>query len=731
MKNIRIPVDNIIDDKCVRISLEQDFDNLEILSLKLTSSDAYRRMCSDFGVLVGRVSINNGFGVQNAKVSIFVPITQEDQNRNEITQIYPFKSYSDTYPNGVRYNLLPRVRNSNPSHIAVGNFPDITDFSNYPQSVEIFEKYYKYTTVTNNSGDYMIFGIPLGTQTVHMDFDLFDTPSLELTANDLVKQTITTNNLSSDVTSLPGFIYKGNGDFVVEPSTDISSMPNIFSGFKTINIAPFWGDNNFCDVGITRCDFKINYRYQPTAIFFGYLNSVSHGYVIDQNYRALIDNQPEIHAIDSSTGQLTGDLYPYQEPVVVIYKLDDDGYSRKRVGVYKCQKDTGIFKISLPMYMDYYTTNDFGDVIPTNNKNIGIATKGYYSFEFYESNEVWYDRREPQGGFWNRILPGIRVPSSIFGDPSLGGWEDIKTSLFSYDIINKKRKYYTIKSTYHKHKKDNVSDTTGNIISWFPQTNINKIDNIFWNFPIDYRDVPNISDVSLIGSILVPRLLFQPQGGARSYSIDSDVIGPVGLLNIKYIDQSDSYGYKIKLYESLLGIGVNKNGLNNGQVYESIFSDQSFIYTDSNGISVNTFGENTTWGFGDNEATTPILNEFALKLSLSPDSTANSYGIQSNYTQSIDKQYTYGAFINSTTIGNGVVELIDTSIYDITDELTELINNGVYSSFLKGDVTEFNTDFGTPTHYKANQYNGNFYYFGAGKNQNALIDIKEYFYNKK
>jgi hypothetical protein len=40
--------------------------------------------------------------------------------------------------------------------------------------LEVYDKYYKYTTVTNNAGDYMIFGVPTGSVTVHVDMDLSD-----------------------------------------------------------------------------------------------------------------------------------------------------------------------------------------------------------------------------------------------------------------------------------------------------------------------------------------------------------------------------------------------------------------------------------------------------------------------------------------------------------------------------------------------------------------------------
>ena len=53
----------------INIDLEQDFDYLEILSMKILQKDAYRIFCSDKGVLVGKVTANGGFPIKNAKIS--------------------------------------------------------------------------------------------------------------------------------------------------------------------------------------------------------------------------------------------------------------------------------------------------------------------------------------------------------------------------------------------------------------------------------------------------------------------------------------------------------------------------------------------------------------------------------------------------------------------------------------------------------------------------------------
>jgi hypothetical protein len=58
------------EDKYIKINVEQIWFYWG-LSLKLSQEDAYRKFCSDYGVIVGRVSVNNGFGVPNAMVFFY------------------------------------------------------------------------------------------------------------------------------------------------------------------------------------------------------------------------------------------------------------------------------------------------------------------------------------------------------------------------------------------------------------------------------------------------------------------------------------------------------------------------------------------------------------------------------------------------------------------------------------------------------------------------------------
>ncbi len=760
-RNIRIPIDLSSDDKVIKVNLEQEFDNLEVLSLKITSSDVYTRQCSDFGVVVGRVILNSGFGVQNAKVSIFIPITDEDKDRPEILELYPFETVNDTYPNGVRYNLLPRVRNErNPSHKAIGNFPHESDFTHYPQYLEIMEKYYKYTTITNESGDFMIFGVPTGQHDIIMDFDVFDTQSFELTANDLVEQ-ISLNSSIEELRSLmlsnsldaqertinrnkvPNFIYLGNNNFEVEVKTNIDDMPNIFHEIKKITVSPFWGDDNFCDVGITRCDFKIDFKYTPTAVFFGYIHAPSGGFTINPDYSFNItDRRPEILGRDNQLGYDTGDIYPCQKMEIVVYRLDDklNPGSRKRLGVFTGSYYNGVFRLSLPMYMDYYTTNEFGDLVPTNDSDKGIPTKAYYAFEIYDTDDRWSGRRLPWGGFSNQIIPGIRIPATNNGDVWLGGWEGTWGGLFEYDLLNKRRKFYTVKTIHRKHAIDNIL-LPGDFVGYFPQFNPNKT-NVPWNFPLSYNQLENINEPTIIGSILIPRFstVYENNQLKRAHKF----------LQEPWKDRTDTFNEWVNDWEMYLGIGVKLvGGKNSGSVYTELFSVQDFINPDGTNI----FGDNNTWNFGDN--TTVVFNAslYANDLARKRGSNANGSNVHKAYNQVVDEGNTYGVFINSVEYTNKDA-MLETYIYDITDELADLITDQVYSSYQKGtisntrlsinreninnDITSIYIEEQTVQPQTTNQFNissvnvykGNYYYFGLWKGANALYDIEKNYFIK-
>src|SRR6056297_1016905 len=143
----------------IKVKLEQEVDQFEILSLKIDQENEYNDFNCNHGVLVGRVIANGGVGIPNAKVSVFIPLSDEDANNPEIVAAYPYKNPRDKNQDGKRYNLLPRVATQNPETglfkppQPFGSFPIKEEFITNPTLLEVYEKYYKYSTVTNQSGD--------------------------------------------------------------------------------------------------------------------------------------------------------------------------------------------------------------------------------------------------------------------------------------------------------------------------------------------------------------------------------------------------------------------------------------------------------------------------------------------------------------------------------------------------------------------------------------------------
>ena len=344
---------NIGKEQVVRVNLKQGIDTFSMLSLSVTANandgdnGEYKRFSSSYGVVVGRVTINGGMGVPNARVSIFVPLMEEDENREEITALYPFKSPTDKYgKTGVRYNLLPAVSYDD-KHVAVGTFPTAQMVLDNDIYVEIFEKYYKYTSITNNSGDYMLYGVPTGTQKIHMDVDLSDIGFLSQKPSD--------------------FIYQGyneslfNGNSFVKQD-EIDKNPQVRSGDDTITVYPFWGDSEENDIAITRKDFEVPYTITPTAVFMGCAFTDS-----DENF---ISSQGDVMDNCGLSSQIKScDGY------IEVMRETPDGKIEVFTPNNSVINSDGVWCVQIPMNLDYIMTDEEGSLIKTTDTTKGIPTR--------------------------------------------------------------------------------------------------------------------------------------------------------------------------------------------------------------------------------------------------------------------------------------------------------------------------------------------------------------------
>ena len=352
-------------DKSVKVLIDQEFDYLEILSLKILQSDIYTRQCADYGVIVGRVSVNNGFGLPNIKVSVFIPIDSQDQSDPIISELYPYKSLSDVNDDGYRYNLLPYVK-SYSAHVPTGTFFTRTDVLTNPTLIQVYDKYYKYNAITNDSGDYMIFGVPVGAQTVVIDVDLSDIGEFSLSPQDLIRMGIATESQVSG----PNF----------RASNNLRELPQIVTVNRTIEVEPLWGQPEICNLGITRTDFDLsseaNVEIRPTSIFMGSIISGPNTAAVSTGCRP---TNKSGHLCDLTAGP--GDILAIRQTI----NQDSDGrpilenFSLENGG--KVIDENGTWLIDVPMNLDYYVTNEFGEQVLSNDPEKGIPTKGKYRFK--------------------------------------------------------------------------------------------------------------------------------------------------------------------------------------------------------------------------------------------------------------------------------------------------------------------------------------------------------------
>lgn len=363
MQNKSLRIRTNLNDKNILVNLEQDFDFLEILSLKIDQKDLYNIFCADYGVLVGRVLANKGFGVPNAKVSVFVPISSEDEKNELINTLYPFKDVTSKNNDGYRYNLFLSEATCN-LNTAIGTFPTKSDIVNtFDEGIqlEIFEKYYKYTTRTNEAGDYILFGVPTGQQTVHIDVDLSDIGVLSLRPFDLIEQ------------GLPLELFDGYTKF--RSSDNLDELAQVKSQNKGVDIIPFWGDIERCNFGITRVDFDTGVEIIPSSVFMGSIFTDTKKNSLNKRCNPKNDagEQCEL-TTKAGTIDILRLIYDENENPIDIEEFTP------RAGK-DVIDDDGTYVFNLPMYYDRVVTDEFGNLVRSNEEGVGVPTKGKYRFK--------------------------------------------------------------------------------------------------------------------------------------------------------------------------------------------------------------------------------------------------------------------------------------------------------------------------------------------------------------
>jgi hypothetical protein len=384
-KSQRIPIDPNTPsaDSHIIVKLDQDVDTLELLSMELGVNDVYQDFNADYGVLVGRVLANGGVGIPNAKISVFIPLDSTDANIGEIASIYPYTVPTDKNSDGKRYNLLPRVSQIEQ---ATGEYKPKQPFGSFPIKPElvtnqtfldVYKKYYKYTALTNSTGDYMIFGVPTGTQTVHLSVDITDIGQYSMTPAAMVTNLGYSPNLFT------------NNNTKIKPSTDLGDLPNIETQEISVDIVPFWGDTTNFTIGITRQDFRIRATLVNTFTIFGssftdgdnaiWGDDIESGRNVDELFRARDDANITVGMFSKRIGIISEQIYYYPS------NISDADINSGNV-----DPTTDMLLLDKTEYSSYKRDGDFAFIISCNRNKIITDEQG---------NQIPVDSTSPNGVF--------------------------------------------------------------------------------------------------------------------------------------------------------------------------------------------------------------------------------------------------------------------------------------------------------------------------------------------
>ena len=335
-------------DKVINVKLDQHYDSFEILSLKINQSNNYKFYESDYGVVVGRVLANGGFGIPNAKVSIF--IESDDNDDMETRIMYPYKSVNAKNQDGVRYNLLTDFLDK-ACYQNVGTFPNKRYVLDNNDVIDVFDKYYRYTTVTNNAGDYMIFGVPTGSQRLHVDIDLSDIGMLSQRPRDMIYKGYNINQFESP--------NKFKQD------TNLNSLAQIISQDLGLYVYPYWGDTSETDdnIAVTRADINVDYKFEPTCVFMGSI-------ITDTGSNAIGKNCTSTEKIGKMSELIAG-----EGSIEMIRKTIDGKVEEFQVKGNRVIDGDGVWCYQIPMNLDYIMTDEFGNIVPSDNPEKGIPTR--------------------------------------------------------------------------------------------------------------------------------------------------------------------------------------------------------------------------------------------------------------------------------------------------------------------------------------------------------------------
>lgn len=351
----------IIDDFYVDIKMERSYNSLDTLKIYNNLINSFPNQESPTGVVFGRLTaiqkIKNETG-ENLRIPLKnVPIGIFNSSDD-------FPSLFSTDDNGDRLTL--NIKEAASQNQYFNSYSYFSDYNQYLKSADSFSAVpaqYKYVTLTNDNGEFILYDVPVDQQTAIFEVDLF-------------KQ-----GLTKDEIALNFFPFPGTED------ANIDSIPSFVYKQFPVDVVPAWG---LGQTGYTSLDININLDLRKWATF--YVPPISYnGYKLESAEIATLGSTLNVEVRDMSrVGFPTTNLPIVQIPNILEKDTNQallwlNEFSQLTNSIRFDKNGFNAFKVRANMYdpNGYRTDSNGFPVYNPYNKGVWLAG---YQFLIYFNN---------------------------------------------------------------------------------------------------------------------------------------------------------------------------------------------------------------------------------------------------------------------------------------------------------------------------------------------------------
>ncbi len=223
-----------LDDMYIDLKITRNYNILNTLNIYNVATNEIPEQNSETGVLFGRlVALQNILDEDGNKVVI--PLKNTMVAIFNPSKEYPTISSLDEDGNRLSLNLKENIAvnlsNNFSPYFNEQSFSTDYKYLKSTSKIKNIPEMFKYTSITNENGEFIIHNVPTGAQTFIYEINL-------------LKQGLTTDEVALNIFSYP-----------TEDSPNIDKVPHYVSKEIPINIVPSWGTNQ---TGYTELNVTIN-----------------------------------------------------------------------------------------------------------------------------------------------------------------------------------------------------------------------------------------------------------------------------------------------------------------------------------------------------------------------------------------------------------------------------------------------------------------------------------------